>query len=178
VDVSKEELLKMAQRCEVKYDQPDWVLDTEPHLLSPGELELNAPDRDAFNAVVRETHAAYRERVRQLYVEVTGDTAGTESLSPRSMGVEVYDKTPKGTLGELKRNVSAERAGLRQAPTDLSGATAAERLFRYEIGLGDEFERRLGERLGPQRSHALRARKGGWANRNSSSGCPTEEGGE
>jgi hypothetical protein len=51
--------------------------------------------------------------------------------------------------------------------------TAAERLVRFNTGLGDAYERALADKLGASRAHQLRASNNGWGGRHESSvGCP------
>jgi hypothetical protein len=48
------------------------------------------------------------------------------------------------------------------SPVERARASAYERRFRALTGLGDEAERLLAVKLGPERAHVLRTHRGGW----------------
>ena len=86
---------------------------------------------------------------------------------------EILDKSPEDAIKRAYQRVSQERAGLAAPPADTTGMTPAERLVRFNTGLGGAYERALADKLGASRAHQLRASDGGWGAQHSSSvGCP------
>jgi hypothetical protein len=84
---------------------------------------------------------------------------------------ELQDKRPPENA-ELFQEIARERAGERAPPTDLSQASAYERAERLYLALGDEFQNRVAQTVGPERASALRAASGGWKwSRSVFSGC-------
>ena len=108
--------------------------------------------------------------MRSLYIEVTGDTAGAETLSSEAMRREIEDKSPPGEHNLILQRVAQERAGLATPPADLSKTSALERLMRASFQLGDQSEAALAQRLGAERAHAIRG--DGWGARWELGGCP------
>jgi hypothetical protein len=173
VDVGKDELLARAARCEIRYDTPP-VLDVVPKTIRKNDLGgLTDTERDAFNEVITEMHGSVAAQLRGLYTEIGGEAAVAERMSPGSLVNELFQKMGPHEGDAARVRLSRERAGLQAPPADLSSTSPGERLFRLMFTMGDEFERKLGERIGAQRAHALRARRDGWTggSRSSHSGC-------
>jgi predicted flap endonuclease-1-like 5' DNA nuclease len=163
----------MAKRCEVRFDSPP-VFGLDPPRVEDGlavSLGLTGAERDALVAAMQEMHTRFSAEVRKLYVSVTGDAKGAESLTPAAMGREIEDKSPKGAGDAARRRLAQERAGLASPPTSLDGLSAAERHLRLIAGLGPELEQRLAERIGPARAHDLRAARNGWPHKQAQTGC-------
>jgi hypothetical protein len=171
---TKDELAQFAKDCKLKWDMPP--LNPQPSLFGPKQAEragLTDGERAEANRVTAEVHTHTLAELRALFVEVTGDKAGAETLSPQALSSEILDKSPEAQMKEIFARLSRERAGLQAAPADTRGAPAAERLMRLMTTLGDKYERELGEAVGPDRAHALREQNNGWGSRNvSSNGCP------
>jgi ferric-dicitrate binding protein FerR (iron transport regulator) len=172
----KEELQAMARDCKLKWDNP--TIGLNPPTLSArraSTLGLSDQERVEIDRVSAEENARVLKELRALYVEVTGDKAGAESLAPQAMENEIMSKSPEAVVQQTFYKLSHERAGLQAAPADLRGAPASERLMRLMTGLGDDYEQRLGAAIGPDRAHQLRAENNGWDSRNRSMvGCPGE----
>jgi hypothetical protein len=109
--------------------------------------------------------------VQELFIEATGDGRGADNLSATAMLNEVFDKAAPGELTDIRRRVASERAGLLAPPADWSRLSPIERLFRLQIGLGDEAETALAEVLGKERARDLRAKEGGWGMQHEWAGC-------
>jgi hypothetical protein len=111
--------------------------------------------------------------VRGLYVEVTGDSGGADSLSAQAMGQELQEKAAAGEPDALQRRIAEERAGLAPVPAEaaLAKASPFERYFRALANLGDDAEKALAAVLGGEKAHQLRARGGGWSQRMGLAGC-------
>jgi hypothetical protein len=177
VDPTAEELLTMARECRVLMDSPG-VFDSEPGELEVelgARLGLSTAEVAAVNQVIRDVHSQYRDQLRALYVEVTGDTAGADALSPHALFEEIEDKSPRDEGPRARRRIARERAGLDAPPADPSRLPPLERAFRAQADLGVVTERGLAARLGAERAHALR--RGGneiFENRGGYSGCPKD----
>jgi hypothetical protein len=174
VEVSKEELLARAARCELRYEIPR-VLEAQPWTISENsarELGLSDTEREAMNETFAEVHASAAAQLRALYVEAGGDAQTAGKLTGQSLMGEIVQKLPRGEMQAARTRLSQERAGL-VPPAAEAERTLVERVLRLMSGLGEQVERRLGERIGTERAHGLRVRKDGWegSSRSSSSGC-------
>jgi hypothetical protein len=171
---SKDELLAMAKECKLKWDSPS--LSLTPETMgdkTAHELGVSDEERRQYNHVMSEFDAKMIAQLRALYVEVTGDKAGADTLTPQAMETEIRSKVPDAVAQDAYWRLSHERAGLVAAPADARNAPAIERFLRLETSAGDEFERELGGAIGPDRARALRSEHGGWGSRSvSSSDCP------
>jgi hypothetical protein len=173
LEPSKEELLAMARRCEVRFDAPP-VFGLDPPRVEDGlaaSLRLTGAERDALQSAMQEMHSRFAAEVRKLYLGVTSDTKGAESLTPAAMGREIEDKSPKGAADAARRRLAQERAGLATPPTNVDGLSPAERYLRLVTALGPELEQRLGEGLGPERAHQMRLAQNGWPHKQAQAGC-------
>lgn len=176
-DLSQETLLRLAARCELRWDmQP-------PRIDGPAGISRDAAEKAGLGereqGEVGELMKAYNDRmlaaVRGLYVEVTGD-AETANLAPEAMLAEIDDKTDPAELKRVFQQLAAERAGLAAAPTDLTQAPAVERLYRLLTSAGDDLEGELASHIGSEKARALRDHEGGWNSRSRSShGCPGQD---
>jgi len=155
-------------------------LDDQPAVLVRRSLdetarELGASDeeRRQYNRVTADFDAKMIAQLRALYVEVTGDKTGADTLTPQAMETEIRSKVPDATAQEAYWRISHERAGLLAPPQDSRNAPAIERFLRLETTAGDEFERELGTAIGPDRARAFRSEHGGWGSRwVTGSDCP------
>jgi FtsZ-binding cell division protein ZapB len=171
-DLTKEELTAMAGRCELRWDTPS--LDSEaPKVADKArkELGLNATERAAIDKVLAENHQQMTTQLRQLYIDVTADRKGADSLSPESLKREIEDKSSRDDLKAVYQRLARERAGLQAPPADLSTSSPLERLYRLLTGMGDRLEKSIGAQIGPDLAH--RYREAGFGSRlRSSYGCP------
>jgi hypothetical protein len=173
IDPSREELLARAQRCEIAFHYPH--LDT-PRPSTVGEAEakkvgLSDTEREAADEVLKELHAEVPGTLRKLFAEMSGDAATAERLSPSTLMSEILQKAPEDLVNQARTRISRERAGLASPPTNLSAVPVVERALRLMVGIGDEFERRLGERVGSARAHTLQKLRESWGSSSTMSGC-------
>jgi hypothetical protein len=169
-DPSKERLAEWAKQCHIRVDEPgvdNWQASTE---LGKNSRGLEPNELAAYNAALAEVQQQWKQLVRALYIEATGDTAGAETLSTEAMRREIEAKGGREDGATLLREISAERAGLAQPPADLSATSPLERLFRAWAALGEQTEQALAKRVGAQRAKALRG--DGWDSHSDMSGCP------
>ena len=174
---TKDELLAMAKQCGVKLDLPP-VIRGEGTTVDPDAAKaaaLTTEEIETANQVFVEVGKMWRSKVRALYIEATGDTAGGDQLSAQSMGEELQDKAAPGEPQAVQKRISQERAGLALVPPDLSRLSPYERYMRALAALGDDAEKMLAAKLGPEKAHALRAHNGGWGIRMQMAGCADEE---
>jgi FecR protein len=173
-DPGAEELAQMAATCQLKWDSP--ALDPQEQNLDEEhaeELGVSEEQRVQLNKALYEFQVRRLTELRQLYLEVTGDTAGAEELSATSLVQEITRKSANRDVQLTFQRLSAERAGLTARPPDLSRATPFERMMRLVTSSGDEAEQAIGRVIGPERAHALRAARGGFGDRHTSNhGCP------
>jgi len=176
---SAERLKGFAKSCTVRMDIPP-VFQTERFQLDAEDADAGGFEQDelsSLNAALPAFQADVQTRIRALYIEATGDVAGADTLSASAMRTEILDKGVPGERTALRKRVAEERAGLVPSPTpgQLAAASPMERFYRMLLGLGDEAEARLADVVGAGRARDLREKKGGWGNRWSSSGCPSDK---
>jgi hypothetical protein len=168
-DPSPEKLAEWVATCHVRTDEP--ALDRFTPLTEPDRnRDITASEIGDFNAAVTEVQERWKDLIRSLYVETTGDTVGADTLSSEAMRREIEDKSPRGEHNLILQRISQERAGLVAPPADPSKTSALERLMRAHVQLGDQSEVALAKRLGPRRAHAIRGE--GWDSRTEQGGCP------
>jgi hypothetical protein len=177
LDPSPEELQARVGRCELAFVSPN--LDRlEPATVSAKqarELGLTDTERDAVDEVMKEIHAEVPVELRKLYQEMSGDSATANRLSASSLLAELQQKSPAEVHAQARVRISRERAGLLPPPTSPTAGPPLERALRLMAGLADDFERRLGERIGPQRARGLRDMRRSWGNQATMNGCPRTE---
>ena len=164
----------MAKRCELRWDLPG--TGSEPSTVSPKDVEkLGLDDNEAaqINAALAAEHKRFRDALRALYVEVTGDEQAADALSPWALSSEIDDKSPKVERKVVYRRLSRERAGLQQPPAPGAQMSALERLMRLLTSTGDRGEKVVGARVSPDLARRLRELHGGWGSKSRSAyGCP------
>jgi hypothetical protein len=168
LDPTREELLARAQRCEVAYDTPPINGFDEK---TGQRLGLHETEREAMNEAMKELKTQVFGELRKLYVEMGGDPATADRLSPVSMESEIFARAPEGSRSRARQQLAREKAGLVAPPSDLAQTPVAERTMRLMVTIGDQFEKKLAERLGPERARALRAREDGWSGKTVFNGC-------
>lgn len=173
---SHETLLRMAKECHLRWDAPS--LQQRPHLPDAGQwAKLGVTEAEL--PAVQDVHEAFvlREikQLRALYIEVTGDENGAHVLAAQSLKLEIFDKSSDLSIRQAFQRLARERAGLERPPSDVSTRTPAERLLRFDLSLGDAYERALAEKLGPKRARQLRLNNEGWLERRDSrASCPPD----
>jgi hypothetical protein len=170
---SKEDLQALARDCKLKWDHP--TISVTPSSLNPkraAEMGFSDQERAEVDRVAADENARVLKELRALYIEVTGDKGGADSLAPQALENEIMSKSPESVVQQVFFKLSHERAGLQSTA---QGTSAVERLMRLMTGLGDDYEQKLGAALGPDRARQFRAEHNGWDNRSQSSfGCPDE----
>ena len=134
-------------------------------------MGLSDTEREAMNEVMKETKDHVVGEMRRLYIEMSGDSTMADRLSPPAMETEIFARAPDGARGQARQQLARERAGLVPPPADLSKTPVAERTVRLMSSIGNLFEQKLAERIGPQRARALRALEDGWRGKTVTNGC-------
>jgi hypothetical protein len=174
LNLSKQELLDLARRCELRWDRPP-LGSTPPKTQAKAarELGLSKEDRATIDRVYERYHRRMTDAIRTIYIEVTGNTKVADSLSPEAMESEIVDKSQKIELKRMHRKLARERAGLQAPPADHSTGSPVERLYRLLTSAGDQVERDIAAALGPDLARRYREHRGGFGSRSRSShGCP------
>jgi len=173
-DPSPERLAEWVAECRIRVDEPS--LERWSPLTGPdAERGIAAGEVAGYNEAITEMRKRWKDLVRSLYLETTGDTAGADTLSTEAMRHEIEDKSPPGESQAIHQRLAQERAGQAAPPADLARTSALERLVRTWAQLGDQSEAALARRLGAPRAHAIRG--DGWSSRSDQSGCPAPAGG-
>ena len=115
------------------------------------------------------------KQLRALYIEVTGDPEGVESLSPSAMISEINDKSLRPTIKAVYQRLARERAGLQTPPASAAGQPPVERLMRLLTSSGDRVEKAIGQKIGPDLARRHRELHGGYGSKSRSRyGCPSK----
>lgn len=173
-DLPKEELLAMAEKCEVRWD---WIVPDSA--ASAGldkkaeELDLSEAERATMLQVLQTYNQDVSAEIRKLYTELTGDP-NVGSMAMESMLWEAIDKTPKRESQRVYQSIARERAGLQPAPVETASMSAFERFFRLVHGAGDRLEQAMAEELGEETARAYRDLHGGYGSKSRmrNGGCP------
>ena len=107
-------------------------------------LGLSETEAAAMNEAMNEVKQQVFGELRALYVEMTGDPATAEKLSPETIQSEIFAKGPEGARPQARRQLARELAGLAPPPADLAKTPVTERTFPRD----DEHRRPLRARGG------------------------------
>jgi hypothetical protein len=172
-DPSPETLKAWAADCHVRNDEPGLERWQPAKTLGRNERGLEQSELPQVNAALAELQQQWKQLVRALYIEATGDMQGADTLSTEAMRKEIEEKSGAEEHSQLLQRIALERAGLAKPPADLSKTSPFERLFRAYLELGNKTEQAVAKRLGPERAKAIRGE--GWGSRSNWSGCPRED---
>jgi len=171
---TRDELQELAKECRLKWDTPG--IGVHPQTASDKlvrELGLSEQERAEYDRVSAELNQKAWSEMRSSYLEITGDKAGADNLTPDALRDEVYAKSNQRDIKEVYQRMARERAGLAEPPKSTQGLPPIERMQRMLSSLGDTFEQELGRAIGPDRARALRSQNDGWGSKHISSyGCP------
>jgi hypothetical protein len=153
-DFTPEELKVMAKRCDFRYTLPEHLAAlVMPELET--EIPLSAEERAGVIRVMQEQRSAYVEELRSLFMEVVGDRAAAQTLSPMALQHEISSKSTKEEEGEARRRLYQEWSGQVAPPTNLGSRPAIERYWRLQFRVTDDFVRRVSDITGPDRAREL-----------------------
>jgi hypothetical protein len=171
-DPSPERLKAWVAECHIRSDEPGlerWKPQTD---LGANERGLEPSELPEVNAALADLQKHWKQLVRALYIEATGDVQGADTLATEAMRKEIEERAEEGEHNLLLQRIARERAGLATPPPDLSAASPYERMMRAYLELGDQAEEALAKRLGADRAKAIRG--DAWGSRSDWSGCPVQ----
>jgi hypothetical protein len=172
-DPSPERLQAWVAECHIRTDNPGLEHWQPSSSLGTNERGLEASELPQVNAALAEVQQQWKQLVRALYIEATGDLQGADTLSIEAMRHEIEEKGAPDEHNNILEQIAKERAGLAQPPADLSKTSPFERMFRASLKLGDQSEQAIATRLGADRAKQIRGE--GWGSRSDMSGCPRKD---
>jgi hypothetical protein len=176
VKPSKDMLIDMARRCEVRFVSPA-IMDNQAPAIDDQQaaaLSLSSRERAAANQILEEMHERFADSVRPLFGDETNDSNRPSSLD--EMITEMQTREDSG-FDQARQKLALERAGMALPPAPDVELPAGERFLRLWAGLGDEFEQRLANQLGADRARQLRYSPNAlpWTSRYVHAGCAGPE---
>ncbi len=165
LEPSQETLMEMARCATVKVDYPPFLQNVEPPDVSEYARNMGlteAKDIEGMQAAADRHYDAYLAELRSMFVDLGGDQELAQEASPQTLNSFIADQVDRGTMSEIQRRIAAERAGISEAPEDLSALPIEERLVRLNAELGNDFERHLAKEIGGEKARSLRTLKDGW----------------
>lgn len=174
LDLSKEEKVALAKRCELRWDIS--TDGTDAPTLSPqtkAKIGLSDQEAELVNEVLASEHKVLLGELRKLYVEVAGNADAAQQLSPAALIFDIQDKSTRADVRAAFQRIARERAGLQAPPKDFTGLSTVERMMRLLTAAGDKLERAIGQKIGPDLARRHRELDGGYGSKSRSShGCP------
>jgi hypothetical protein len=149
-DPTPEQLLEAAEDCAISFAAPQKSEAGE--YLAPEQVErlgLTPQQVAAITTALDEEQSAWLERLRDLYVDGTGDEAGAASLSDEAMQAELLDKASKEDRKRAQIIVARELAGLAE-PTADAQSEPVVRYYRAEVARTRRAFRVLADTLGDE----------------------------
>jgi len=152
----KDKLAEMAARCELRLISPA-MLEKQPPTVDDEQakaLSLSTHERAELDQTLRQMHESFAASVRQAYAAGSTDPTIGSSMSVQEMIDEIQDRSGDEFL-QARRKLALERAGMATPPAAGADLPPSERILRVSASLGDDFEKRLADRLGADRAHQL-----------------------
>jgi hypothetical protein len=132
-DPTPEQLLEAAKDCGISFAVPQKSEAGEYLAAEQVErLRVTPHELAALTAALDEEQSAWLARLRDLYVDATGDEAGAASLSEEAMQAELLDKANAEDRKRARIIVARERAGLAE-PTVDAHSEPVVRYYRAEV---------------------------------------------
>ncbi|MCR9162585.1 MAG: FecR domain-containing protein [Nannocystaceae bacterium] len=165
LEPDQETLLEMARCGTIKIDSLGFLDNVEAPV--PGEysdrLGISDPaESKKLDAAIAQQYEDYNGKLREIYLELGGDEETAEYASGSTLQSFIFDQLDRETFGDIQRAIAEERAGLREPPQDPTSMALEERVARMMAEDGNDFERLVGEQLGPERARELRRKHDGW----------------
>ena len=169
---SRDVLVDMANRCELRLVSPA-VLDEQAPAVDGEQaaaLSLSERERAELNRLLQSMHDELTDVVRPMFASAAGQN------TPASLDemISEMQERPGSGFAEARTKLPQERAQLAPPPPAGAALPPGERFLRLWANLGDSFEQRLGQLLGPDRARQLRfsPHATSWTNRYVYAGCP------
>lgn len=165
LEPSQETLMEMARCATVKVDYPPFLQNVEPPDVAEYARNMGlseAKDIEGMQTAADRHYDAYVAELRSMFVDLGGDEELAQEASPQTLNSFIADQVDRGSMSEIQRRIASERAGISDAPEDLSTLPIEERLVRLNAELGNDFERHLAKEIGADKARSLRGLKDGW----------------
>ena len=165
LEPDEETLMEMARCATVKIDSLGFVDNVEPPVAGQYAERLGVTDpaeSKKIDAAIAKQYEDYNAQLRSMYLELGGDEETADQASGKTLQSFIFDQLDREMFGDIQRRIAEERAGLREPPLDMTGLDLEERVARMMANDGNEFERLVGEQLGPERARELRRQHDGW----------------
>ncbi len=173
--LDQDELLRLADNCELSWDTPQVQVGTSPKLTDDDAraLGLTPEQRRILEETMAQANARMVGILQTTYIAVTGDE-NIAGLSATALLSEIEDKTSTPEMQRIYERLAAERAGLPpRSPKPQGREAQVEELYRAYVTMGDELQGVLAERLGASLAERIRDLRDGFSSRRHSSfGCP------
>lgn len=165
LEPDQETLVEMARCATVKVDSLGFVSDPEPPV--PGSIadRLGVTDpveSEKLDAAAAAQYEAYNAELRAMYLELGGTEDAADGASGATLRSFIFDQLDRELMEDIQRQISEERAGLREAPAATAALPIEQRVARLMAEDGNAFEALVAEQLGPERARALRREHDGW----------------
>lgn len=165
LEPDQETLMEMARCGTVKIDSLGFIDDPEPPSAGSIAERLGVTDTaesEKLHAAAMQQYDDHRGDLKAMYLELGGDESTADDASGATLQSFILDQLDPELGGSIQRQISEERAGLREAPTETSGLSIEERVARLMANDGNEFERLVSDQLGSERARELRKKNDGW----------------
>jgi ferric-dicitrate binding protein FerR (iron transport regulator) len=156
-DLGPDDLRTLARRCEIRYYLPRHLTALAAPRLD-ASYPLDAGERAEIDRLMGEQRRAFVDELRALYIELTGERATAETLTPKSLKEEIFAKATEDDLKEARRRIFQEWLGQVPPPADPSTRPSVERFMRLLVESGPAFHRAVVAVVGPDRAKQLRDR--------------------
>jgi hypothetical protein len=153
-DFSPEELKELAGRCEFRYARPQHLVGFGPPDVG-GRFDLDDRERAAVLQIMEDQRTRFVEDLRGIYLEIVGDRAVANALSPLALIDEISAKSRPGEDVEARDRLFDEWAGRAAPPASITTRPAVERFWRLVFAAPEVFIKRLSEVVGPERARAI-----------------------
>jgi hypothetical protein len=156
-DFTGDELKALARRCEIRYYLPRHLT----ALVSPrldSSYPLSAAERETVARLMQEQRQSFVDELRSLYIELTGERAAAETLTPKSLKEEIFAKATEDDIKEARRRIFQEWLGQVPPPADVTKRPSVERFLRLLVNSGPAFYRAVSAVVGTERAREVRQR--------------------
>jgi ferric-dicitrate binding protein FerR (iron transport regulator) len=156
-DLGPDDLRTLARRCEIRYYLPRHLTALAAPRLD-ASYPLDAGEREEIDRLMAEQRRAFVDELRALYIELTGERATAETLTPKSLKEEIFAKATDDDIKEARRRIFQEWLGQVPPPADPTTRPSVERFMRLLVESGPAFHRAVVAVVGPDRAKQLRDR--------------------
>lgn len=165
LEPDQDTLMEMARCGTIKIDSLGFINDPEPP--PPGAIAqrlgvTDPAESEKLHAAAMQQYDDHKADLKAMYLELGGDEGTADDASGATLQSFILDQLDADLAGGVQRQISEERAGLREPPTETGGLSIEERVARLMANDGNEFERLVSDQLGAERARELRKQHDGW----------------